>query len=33
MYVEFIVCYDVVGQTMWLKNFIPDLKVVDIISD
>jgi hypothetical protein len=23
MYAEFIACYEALGQTMWLKNFIP----------
>jgi hypothetical protein len=32
MYAEFIVCYEVLGQAMWLKNFIPDIRVIDSIS-
>jgi hypothetical protein len=32
MYAEFIACYEVVGQAVWLKNFILGLKVVDSIS-
>jgi hypothetical protein len=32
MYDEFIACYEVLGHAMWLKNFIPDLRVVDNIS-
>jgi hypothetical protein len=32
MYAECIACYEALGQTMWLKNFIPGLKVIDSIS-
>ena len=32
MQTEFIACYEVTGQAVWLKNFIPGLKVVDSIS-
>ena len=32
MHVEFLACYEVVGQAVWLKNFIPRLRVVDSIS-
>jgi hypothetical protein len=32
MYTKFIACYEVLGQAMWLKNFIPGLRVVDSIS-
>jgi hypothetical protein len=32
MYAEFIACYEVLGQAMWLKNFIPGLRVIDSIS-
>jgi hypothetical protein len=32
MYAEFIVCYEAVGQAVWLKNFILSLRVVDSIS-
>jgi hypothetical protein len=32
MYAEFIACYKATGQTLWLKKFIPDLKVVDCID-
>jgi hypothetical protein len=32
MYAEFIACYEAMGQAIWLKNFIPDLRVVDSIS-
>ena len=29
MYAEFIACYEVIGQALWLKKFILGLKVVD----
>jgi hypothetical protein len=32
MYTEFVACYEAVGQTMWLKKFVPDLRVVDSIE-
>jgi hypothetical protein len=32
IYTEFIACYEVVGQAVWLKNFIPDLRVMGSIS-
>jgi hypothetical protein len=32
MYTKFIACYEAVGWAMWLKNFIPGLRVVDRIS-
>jgi hypothetical protein len=32
MYAEFIACYEALGQAMWLKKFIPDLRVIDSIS-
>jgi hypothetical protein len=32
MYAKFIACYEAVGQAVWLKNFIPVLRVVDNIS-
>jgi hypothetical protein len=32
MYADFIACYEATGQTMWLKKFIPGLRVVDIIE-
>jgi hypothetical protein len=32
MYTEFVACYETVGQTMWLKKFLPDLRVVDSIE-
>jgi hypothetical protein len=31
MYAEFVACYEVMGQAMWLKKFVPGLRVVDII--
>jgi hypothetical protein len=32
MYADFVACYEAMGQTMWLKKFIPSLRVVDIIE-
>ena len=32
MQAEFIACYEATGQAVWLKNFIPRLRVVDSIS-
>jgi hypothetical protein len=32
MYTEFIACYEALGQAMWLKKFIPSLRVIDSIS-
>jgi hypothetical protein len=32
MYAEFVACYEAVGQTMWLKKFVPGLRVVDNIG-
>jgi hypothetical protein len=32
MYAEFVACYEVVGQTMWLKKFVLGLRVVDSIE-
>jgi hypothetical protein len=32
MYAKFIAYYEAVGQAIWIKNFIPDLRVVDSIS-
>jgi hypothetical protein len=32
MYAEFIACYEAVGQIMWLKKFVPGLRVVDSIE-
>jgi hypothetical protein len=32
MYVEFVAYYEATWQTMWLKKFIPDLRVIDSIK-
>jgi hypothetical protein len=32
MYAEFVACYEAMGQTMWLKKFVPGLRVVDSIE-
>jgi hypothetical protein len=32
MYTEFVACYEAVGQAMWLKKFVPGLRVVDSIE-
>jgi hypothetical protein len=32
MYAEFIACFEAAGQAIWLKKFIPNLKVVDCID-
>jgi hypothetical protein len=32
MYAEFVACYEAVRQTMWLKKFVPSLRVVDCIE-
>jgi hypothetical protein len=32
IYAEFIACYKALGQTMWLKFFIINLRVIDSIS-
>jgi hypothetical protein len=32
IYTEFVACYEAVGQTMWLKKFVPGLRVVDSIE-
>jgi hypothetical protein len=32
IYVEFVACYEATGQTMWLKKFVPSLRVVDSIE-
>ena len=32
MQAEFIACFEATGQAVWLKNFLPGLKVVDSIS-
>ena len=31
MYAEFIACSEATGRAIWLKKFVPDLKVVDCI--
>jgi hypothetical protein len=32
MYEEFVACCEAVGQAMWLKKFVPGLRVVDSIE-
>jgi hypothetical protein len=32
MYVEFVACYAVVGQAMWLRKIVLGLRVVDSIE-
>jgi hypothetical protein len=32
MYAEFIACYEALGQAMWLKIFIPGIRVIVSIS-
>jgi hypothetical protein len=32
MYAEFVACYEAVGQAMWLKKFVPGLRVVGSIE-
>jgi len=32
MQAEFIACYEAIGQAVWLKNFVPSLRIVDSIS-
>jgi hypothetical protein len=32
LYAEFVACYEAVGQAMWLKKFVPGLRVVDKIE-
>jgi hypothetical protein len=32
MQAEFVACYEATGQAVWLKNFIPGLRVVDSIA-
>ena len=32
MQAEIVACYEATGQAVWLKNFIPRLRVVDSIS-
>jgi hypothetical protein len=31
IYTEFVACYDAMGQAIWLKKFVPGLRVVDSI--
>ena len=31
MYAEFVACYEATGQVIWLKKFMPGLKVIDDI--
>ena len=33
MQAEFVACYEATGQAVWLKNFIPGLKVIDSITE
>ena len=33
MQAEFVACYEATGQAVWLKNFIPGLRVIDSISE
>jgi hypothetical protein len=32
MYAKFVACYEALGQVIWLKIFIPDLRVIDSIT-
>jgi hypothetical protein len=32
MYAKFVACYEAVGQVIWLKKFVPGLRVVDSIE-
>jgi hypothetical protein len=32
MQAEFVACFEATGQAVWLKNFIPSLRVIDSIS-
>jgi hypothetical protein len=32
MYAEFVACYEAVGQAMWLKKFVPGIRVVESIE-
>jgi len=32
MCAEFIACYEATGQAMWLKKFVPGLRVIDSIE-
>jgi hypothetical protein len=33
MYAEYVACYEAAGQALWLKKFVPGLRVVDNIKD
>ena len=33
MQAEYVACFEAIGQAVWLKNFIPGLRVVDSISE
>jgi hypothetical protein len=33
MYVEFVACYEAIGQAEWLKKFVPRLRVIDNIEN
>jgi hypothetical protein len=32
MHAEFIACHDTIGHVIWLKKFVPDLRMVDCIN-
>ena len=32
MQAKYVACYEAVGQAVWLKNFIPGIKIIDSIS-
>jgi hypothetical protein len=32
MQAEYVACYEALGQAVWLKNFVPGMKVIDSIS-
>ncbi|CAL8114077.1 unnamed protein product [Prunus armeniaca] len=32
MFSEYIACYDATSHAIWLRNFIKDIKLVDLIS-
>jgi hypothetical protein len=32
MYAEFVACYEAVGHAIWLKKFVPSLRMVDSIE-
>ena len=33
MHAEFVACHETTQQAIWLKKFVPDLKVVDSIQN